>query len=200
MISERKKYDKLADHIYSRYTMKHELNFTVKVTILMLCFCVFMIIGYVYYFLKNYGFSIRDFIYRVPIIFMVSASVFTLVLLFTIISNLLYMKFAYDEDTKQAMFDRYLRNEFKILYSKGKVEKYEIFRFYLFDSLDLYGINASEFEEDLDAGTKKSIKQETKRNKANTLDRNKTNRNKEKIDVRAGNSRTNAKSRDRSRK
>jgi len=200
LISERKKYKKLTDYIYSRYTLKHELNFTVKACILTLFFCIFMVTGYIYLFLKNYGFSIRNFLDRVPIIFIVAVAVFTAVLLCALIGNLLYLKFGCDAEEESILFDNYLRNEFKMLYSKGKVEKYEIFRFYLFDSLELYDLNADDFEDGLDNGTSKSQPKTNKqtKNKNSTKSNNKGNNSKS--NLRAMNSRTNVKNRDRSRR
>ena len=159
-----------------------------------------MVTGYIYLFLKNYGFSIRNFLDRVPIIFIVAVAVFTAVLLCALIGNLLYLKFGCDAEEESILFDNYLRNEFKMLYSKGKVEKYEIFRFYLFDSLELYDLNADDFEDGLDNGTSKSQPKTNKqtKNKNSTKSNNKGNNSKS--NLRAMNSRTNVKNRDRSRR
>lgn len=135
MSIEKKKYNKLVNHIYTKYSLRYELKYSMKMIGIILAFGLATMVGYSFYLLKSQEVMMMATIQHVlKVNLMILIAMISLIVI-SLLLDVIIRKIRFDEKRKKEEFENYLQEEFERMHASGKISSYEIGRFYLFDTL-----------------------------------------------------------------
>ena len=161
MRDERRRFTKLIDRIYTRYSMEYEISVSLIVTQLTSYFSLFVVLGQAVK-LKLVEHLSWQTIFSESFVLLMLATLFTLIIvMISLVLEVIIRKLTISKSEASIKFNKYLRTQLSKLYKSGKIESYEIGRFYLVDSLVNRDIDYNlifTFDEDEDEDEDEDIK------------------------------------------
>lgn len=135
MSIEKKKYNKLVNHIYTKYSLRYELKYSMKMIGIILAFGLATMLGYSFYLLKSQEVIMMGTIQHLLKVNLMIVIGMVALIVISLLLDVIIRKIRFDEKRKKEEFENYLQEEFERMHASGKIASYEIGRFYLFDTL-----------------------------------------------------------------
>lgn len=135
MSIEKKKYNKLVNHIYTKYSLRYELKYSMKMIGIILAFGLATMVGYSFYLLKSQEVIMMGTIQHLLKVNLMIVIGMVALIVISLLLDVIIRKIRFDEKRKKEEFENYLQEEFERMHASGKIASYEIGRFYLFDTL-----------------------------------------------------------------
>lgn len=180
MDRERKKYNKLVNHIYTKYSLRYELKYSMRAICIILAFGFATMFGYSLYLVKTQGFNLPQNILHISKICLFIFITMVALCLISLLLDVIIRKIRFTKEKQEREFENYVKEELNEMHAVGKLANYEIGRFYLFDSLSNFDLDFEELGITLDDTPKKSNNKKKPANKKQTKSNKKKQVNKDK--------------------
>lgn len=174
MSIEKKKYNKLVNHIYTKYSLRYELKYSMKMIGIILAFGLATMVGYSFYLLKSQEVIMMGTIQHLLKVNLMIVIGMVALIVISLLLDVIIRKIRFDEKRKKEEFENYLQEEFERMHASGKIASYEIGRFYLFDTLLDFDKDYTELGITLDDAPRKQKQVKGNKKKKSTVKKTNT--------------------------